>query len=62
MSFDEYVFSVGFIQKTAKGDLFIKGNHRIPLQKQRGKTLEHSRKQTTEGLKRPRKWIGWPSP
>jgi hypothetical protein len=30
-SFGESVISVGFIQKTVKQDLFIKGNFRIPL-------------------------------
>ena len=48
MSFGESVFSAGFIQKTVKGDLFIKENYRIPLQNRRGKTLEHSRRQITE--------------
>ena len=42
MSFGESVFSAGFNQKTAKEDLFIKGNHGILPQKQRGKTLEDS--------------------
>jgi hypothetical protein len=48
MSFGESMFSVRFIQKTAKGDLFVKGNDRIPPRNQHGKTLEHSRRQTTE--------------
>jgi hypothetical protein len=52
MSFGEFVFSAGFIQKTTKEDLVIKGN----------KTLEHSRRQTTKGwAKWPRKWAGQPA-
>ena len=48
MSFGEFVFSVGFIQKDDKEDLFLKGNHGIPPRKQCRKTLEHSRRQPTE--------------
>ena len=48
MSFGESVFSVGFIQKTVKGDLFVKGNYGIPPRKQRGKILEDSRRLSTE--------------
>ena len=48
MSFGESVFSAGFIQKTHKGDLFIKANHVYPQRNRRGKTLEDSRRQTTE--------------
>jgi hypothetical protein len=48
MSFGESVFQVGFNQKTAKEDLFIKGNHGISSRKQRGKTLEDSRRRITE--------------
>jgi hypothetical protein len=48
------VFLVGFIQETTKRDPFIKGNDGIPLWNQRGKTLEHSRRQTTEA------WAKWP--
>ena len=48
MSFDEFMFLAGFNQKTAKEDLFIKGNHRIPPRKQHGKTLEDSRRLSTE--------------
>jgi len=44
MSFVASVFSVGFYQKTAKEDLFVKGNHIIPQDKQHGKTLEDSRR------------------
>jgi len=40
ISFGESVLSVGFNQKTAKEDLFIKGNYGIPLRKQSEKTLE----------------------
>jgi hypothetical protein len=31
MSFGESVFSAGFIQKTVKEDLIVKGNNEIPL-------------------------------
>ena len=48
MSFDEYVFSAGFIQKTVKGDLFVKENYGIPPRKQRGKILEDSKRLSTE--------------
>ena len=44
MSFGESILSARFNQKTAKEDLFIKGNYGIPLRKQRGKTLEDSRR------------------
>jgi hypothetical protein len=47
-SFGESVFSTGFIQKTVKGDLFVKGNCEIPPHKQRGKILEDSRRLSTE--------------
>ena len=48
MSFGESVFSAGFIQKTVKGDLFVKGNHVIPQHNQRGKVLEDSKRLSTE--------------
>ena len=48
MSFDESEFSVGFIQKTIKGDLFVKGNYGIPSHNRCGKTLEDSRMRITE--------------
>ena len=48
MSFGKSVLLVGFNQKTAKENLFVKGNYRIPLRKQRGKTLEDSRRLSTE--------------
>ena len=48
MSFGESMFLAGFNQKTAKEDLFVKGNHRIPPRKQRGKTLEDSKRLFTE--------------
>ena len=48
MSFGESVFSVGFIQKTVKGDLFVKGNYGIPPRNRRGKTLEDYRRRITE--------------
>ena len=34
MSFGESVFPVGYIQKTTKDDLFVKGKIRISLRKQ----------------------------
>ena len=48
MSFGESVFSTGFIQQTVNGDLFVKGNYRIPPRKQCGKILEDSRRLSTE--------------
>ena len=48
MSFDESVFSAGFNQKTVKEDLFVKGNYGIPSRKQRGNTLEDSRRFSTK--------------
>ena len=68
MSFSEYVFSVGFNQKTAKEDLFVKGNYGIPPRKQRGKTIEDSRRLYTKaepvpltyGAGRPHLQASWP--
>ena len=68
MSFGEYVFSAGFNQKIDKEGLFVKGNHGIPLRKQRGKTLEDSRRLSTEaelvpltcGAGQPHLWAGRP--
>ena len=62
------MFSVGFIQKNIKGDLFVKGNYGIPPQNRCGKTLEHSRRQITEaetktlpgGAGWPHLQAGWP--
>ena len=48
MSFGESVFLVGFIQKTTKEDLFVKGNHGIPPRDQRGKVPEDSRRLSTK--------------
>ena len=48
MSFDESMFLAGFNQKTTKEGLFVKGNHRIPSHNRRGKTLEDSRRLSTE--------------
>ena len=42
------MFSAEFIQKTVKGDLFIKGNYGIPSRKRRGKILEDSRRLSTK--------------
>ena len=48
MSFGEFVFSIGFMQKTVKGDLFVKGNYGVPPRKWRGKILEDSRRLSIE--------------
>jgi hypothetical protein len=48
MSFGEYVIYVGYIQKTIKRDLHVKGNHKIPPWELCGKTLEDSRRLSTE--------------
>jgi hypothetical protein len=48
MSFGESVFLAGFNQKTAKEDLFVKGNHTYPRQYLCGRTLEDSRGHSTE--------------
>jgi hypothetical protein len=48
MSFGESTFLARFNQKTTKEDLFVKGNYGIPPHKQRGKTLEDSRRLSTE--------------
>jgi hypothetical protein len=53
MNFYESVFSAGFNQKTAKEDLLIKGNYGILPRKQRGKTLEDSRRLSTEAEPMP---------
>jgi hypothetical protein len=42
------MFPAGFNQKTTKEDLFVKRNHGIPPRKQHGKTLEDSRRLSTE--------------
>ena len=68
MSFGESVFSAGFIHKTVKGDLFIKGNYGIPTCKQRRKILEDSRRLSTKadleglpcGAGRPHPQAAWP--
>ena len=48
MSFGESVFPAVFNQKTAKEDLFVKGNYGIPPHNRRGKILEDSRRRITE--------------
>jgi len=53
MSFCESVFPAGFNQKIAKEDLFVKENRVIPQDKQRGKTLEDSRRQITKAEPEP---------
>jgi len=68
MSFGEFVFSAGLNQKTAKKGLFVKGNHGISPHKQCGKTLEDSRRLSTEaelepltsGAGRPHLHVGRP--
>ena len=68
MSFGESMFSAGFIQKTAKEDLIVKGNYEIPPRYLRGKTLEGSRMQITKagldplpcGSGRPIGGAAWP--
>jgi hypothetical protein len=61
MSFGESMFLVGFNQKTAKEDLFIKRNHGIPPRKQRGKNLENSRRLSTKADPEPLPCgAGWP--
>jgi hypothetical protein len=47
------VFPAGFNQKITKEDLFVKGNNVIPQDKQRGKTLEDSRRLSTEAEPKP---------
>jgi hypothetical protein len=49
MSFGESMFPAGLNQKTAKGDLFVKGKHSIISWHLRGKTLEDSKRLSTEG-------------
>jgi hypothetical protein len=43
-SFGESVISSGYIQKTVKGNLHVRGNHGIPPRELHGKTLEDSRR------------------
>jgi hypothetical protein len=47
------VFPARFNQKTAKEDLFVKGNYGITPRKQYGKTLEDSRRLSTEAKPKP---------
>ena len=54
MSFGESVFSAGFNQKTAKEDLFVKGNHVNPRRYLCGKTLED------KSLKHATRLVGHP--
>ena len=42
------MFSVWFIQKTGKENLFVKANHVYPQRNQHVKTLKDSRRETTE--------------
>jgi hypothetical protein len=46
-SFGDFVAIGGFNQKTIKEDIFVKANHIQPRWNRLGKTLEHSRRQTT---------------
>ena len=48
MSFGEFIFSSGFIQKTFKVDQIIKVNHAYPQQKLPQKVPEDSRRHHTE--------------
>jgi hypothetical protein len=48
MSFGESMFSAGFIQKTIKMDPIVRLNHVYPRWYRLGKTLEHSRRLSTE--------------
>jgi hypothetical protein len=61
MSFGEFIFVGGFNQKTIKVDPIVKLNRNYPRWKQLQKTLEDSRRQTTEV---EGKWLpggaGWP--
>jgi hypothetical protein len=55
------MFLAGFNQKTTKEDLLIKRNYRISLREQCGKTLEDSRRLSTEaGLDPLTCGAGWP--
>ena len=53
MSFGEYVFLVGFNQKTTKEDLIVKGKYGVSPQYPCGKTLEESRSHITEAEGHP---------
>ena len=48
MSFDEYIFCTGFIQKTIKVDLDVRLNRDNPWDKQHQKVIEDSRGYHTE--------------
>ena len=55
------MFPAGFNQKTAKEDLFVKGNHGISPRKQHVKIVEDSRRLTTEaGLDPLTSGATWP--
>ena len=54
MCFDESVFSVGFIQKTTKEDLIVKGNYGILPWYHCGKTLQGFKRHLAEA------WAIWP--
>ena len=68
MSFGEFVFSAGFIQKTVKVDQIVKVNHACPQQKLPQKVPEDSRRHHTEaegkmppgGAGRPHLQVGQP--
>jgi hypothetical protein len=63
MSFGEFVISVGYIQKTIKEGLFVKGNFGIPPRHQHGKDLAGTRRQTPKAwAKWPQKWANRPKP
>jgi hypothetical protein len=48
MSFGESMISAGYTQKTIKGDLHVRGNHRIPPRELCGKALEDSKRLSIE--------------
>jgi hypothetical protein len=49
MNFGKSLISAGFIQKTVKGNIFVKRNQEIILWHLRVKVLEDSRRLSTEG-------------
>jgi hypothetical protein len=48
MSFAEFVFSAGFIQKTVKVDQIVKLNRNYPWRKYHQKVAEDTRRHSTE--------------
>jgi hypothetical protein len=63
MSFGEFIFSVGFTQKTAKEDLNIKRYRKIILWRIHGKVLEDTKGlHTKAGLESLLGGDSWPHP